>query len=105
RCGVIKARQHAQKGRLAATRCTQQREELALVNIQREVIHRGEITEFLGDVLEGDVRPRLRVVPGREAFANAAKRFHVEGSRPDLALVKTTPAESRRREAGAITGP
>src|SRR5690606_27090528 len=70
----------------------EQREELALINGQGQVVNGGEVAELLGDVLEDDIGLRRRVGPRREAPANAAKRFHLEVPRPDPALEGTMPA-------------
>src|SRR5690606_35886652 len=73
---MLEAGQHAQQRGLAAARRPEQREELALVDVERQVVDGGEIAEPLGDVAERDEGPRLRIVPGREAPADAAERFH-----------------------------
>ena len=77
---LVEAGEHAQQRRLAAARGAEQREELALVDDQRQVVDGDEIAELLGDVLKRDIRLRRGIGPRREAPANAAKRFHVPSS-------------------------
>ena len=62
--GGLEARQHAQQRGLAAARSAQQREELALVDVQRDIVDRREIAEFLGDVLNLDIGLGLGIPPG-----------------------------------------
>ena len=51
----LEARQHAQQRRLAAARAAEQAEDLAAVDVQRDVVDRDEVAELLGDVLDADV--------------------------------------------------
>ena len=51
---LLEARQHAQQRGLAAAGGAEQREEFAVVDIEREVVDGDEIAELLGDVLEGN---------------------------------------------------
>src|SRR5690606_31619028 len=73
---LLEAGEHAQERGLAAARRAEQREELALVDRQRQIVDGGEVAEPLGDVLEGDIGACRRIVPRREASADAAERFH-----------------------------
>ncbi len=50
--GSLEARQHAQQGRLARAGTAQQREDLALMNAQRDVIDRHRFVELLGDAID-----------------------------------------------------
>ena len=61
---LLEARQHAQQRRLAAAGCPQQAEYLTLVDLERYAIDRHEVAEALADVLNGDVRRAVRVLPG-----------------------------------------
>jgi hypothetical protein len=42
---LLEAGEHAQQGGLAAARCAEQREELALIDRQRQIVDGGEIAE------------------------------------------------------------
>jgi hypothetical protein len=57
--------EHAQERRLAATRCAEQAEDLALVDLEADVVNRLEIAERLRDPLDLDVRTRARIPPRR----------------------------------------
>ena len=65
--GVLEARDHAQRRRLAATGGAQQRDELAVLDGQRQGVDDGSRTEALGEVrlmltsvMRGDVPAGLR---------------------------------------------
>ena len=62
--GGLEARQHAQQRGLAAARSAQEREELALIDVQGDIVDRREIAEFLGDVLDLDIGLGLGIPPG-----------------------------------------
>ena len=49
---LVEAGEHAQQRRLAAAGGTEQREELALVDDQRQIVDGDEVAEPLGDVVE-----------------------------------------------------
>ena len=51
--------QHAQQRRLAAAGAAQQAEDLARVDVQRDVVDGDEVAEFLGDVLDANVGRRI----------------------------------------------
>ena len=59
RRGLLKAREHAQQGRLATTRTAQQRKDLALADRQRDLIDRHRVIKTL-DQFFGNQIPRLR---------------------------------------------
>jgi hypothetical protein len=71
---LLEAGDHAQRRRLAAPGRPEQREELALVDLQRETIHRHELPEAFGDPRQFDGHaapgiPRLlRPLPGASLF-------------------------------------
>ena len=65
-----------QQRRLSAAGRAEQREELALVDRQRQIVDGGEVAEPLGDVLEGDVGLGVGSFHGAKCPADAAKRFH-----------------------------
>lgn len=60
--------QHAHQRGLAAAGGTKQREELALVNIERQIIDGDKIAETFGDVFKADEGHRIGIVP-RAKFA------------------------------------
>ena len=71
----LEAGEHPQQRGLAAARRPEQREELALVDVERQVVDGGEVAEPLGDVLEAhDIGALRRIVPRREAHCGAADR-------------------------------
>ena len=49
---LLETCQHAQQRGLAAARGAQQREEFALLDVERDVVDGDEIAELLGDVVE-----------------------------------------------------
>ena len=53
--GMLEAADHAQRRRLAAARRAEHREELAALDLERQVVDRGDVVEALGDALEADV--------------------------------------------------
>ncbi len=61
--GLREARQHAQQRRLAAARGAHQREHLALVDAQIDVVDRGEGAEGLVDALDDDLRLGVGIEP------------------------------------------
>ncbi len=72
---VCEARQHPQQRRLAATGCPDEREHLALVDIQRDVVDRGMSAESLADAIDEDLRSRGRIEPRsyRRAVSTASQ--------------------------------
>src|SRR5690606_33106485 len=100
----LEAGQHAQQRGLAAAGRAEQRKELAFVDVQRQVVDRSEVAKTLGHILERDVGPRLWIIPGCEAPADATKRFHCRGS-PSRSLRWQGSAGSLcRRRAMLLTG-
>src|SRR5689334_5765599 len=53
---MLKSGNHAKRGRFAATRWPQHREEFALTNHQRRIFHGGESSELFGNILKFDSR-------------------------------------------------
>ncbi len=51
----IETGQHAQQGRLAAPGPAEQTEDLALIDAQRDIVHRNEIAKLLGDSVEAHI--------------------------------------------------
>jgi hypothetical protein len=73
--GISRPGQHAQQRGLAAAGAAEQAEELALVDVQGDVVHGDEITEAFADALDAQERPgigrfqgshdeRVRLFPG-----------------------------------------
>jgi hypothetical protein len=69
----LEACQHAQQRGLAAARRAEQGEELALVDVEREVVDGGEGTEPLGHVLKRDIGPGAGIFPWRKRPADASE--------------------------------
>ncbi|MNT61554.1 hypothetical protein D3C72_1992070 [compost metagenome] len=61
---LLEAGQHAQQCRFAGPRTTQEAEKFALVDVERDVVDRRDITEFLGDVPDPHEWLRLGIAPG-----------------------------------------
>ena len=72
--GCLEARQHAQQRSLAATGRAEQREELALVNVEREIVDGDEVTKPLGHIFKTDDRLLGWILPRREPDCGAAVR-------------------------------
>ena len=71
---LLQAGHHAQRGRLAAARRAEEHEELAVGDVQRQVIDRGGVAELLGDAVEADLCQRApfgRPVPGHGSSVTA----------------------------------
>ena len=64
--GRLEPRKHAQQRGLAAARRAEQREELALEYVEREVLDRGDGAEPLADGVEPHQRARRGIRPRRE---------------------------------------
>ena len=62
----LEAGDQAQERGLAATRWSEQGEEFAFKDIEREMIDCGSAAEALGDGLEAEQRTRVRIGPGRK---------------------------------------
>src|SRR6185437_80918 len=56
-------REHTQQGRLATAGGTDQREHLALVDVEADVVYRRAAAEGLGDAFDDDLRSRARIQP------------------------------------------
>ncbi len=61
---LLETSQHAHQRGLAATGGAEQREELTLVNIKRQIVDGDEITKTFGDVFKADEGHRIGIVPG-----------------------------------------
>ena len=70
----LEAADHAQGGRLAAAGGAEHREELAAVDLEREVVDRGDVMEAFGDSLEMDVDLCHSVPSGWEAAGDEPYR-------------------------------
>ncbi len=57
--GALEAGEHAQRGRLAAAGRPDQDEELAVPDVEREVVDRDDLAEQLVDVIEPDRRHQI----------------------------------------------
>ena len=68
----LEAGEQAQQRGLAAAGRAEQREELALEDVERQAVDRGDAAEALADGLEPHQRPRGRIGPGRERPPRAA---------------------------------
>src|SRR5205823_13434274 len=69
---LLEARDHAQARRLAAAARAEQREELALADRERDVVHRGNLAEAFTDALQRD---RHAPVLGHAASLNRCRRL------------------------------
>ena len=65
---------HAQGGRLAAARRAEEHQELAVGDVQRQVVDRGGVTEALGDAVEADLCQRAPFAFGRPACGHGSSR-------------------------------
>ena len=63
RARIFEAGHHAQQRRLAAARAAEQAEDLALEDLQRNIVDRDEVTETLGDVFDAHVGLGVRITP------------------------------------------
>ena len=61
---LLEAREHAQQRRLARARAAEQAEQLALEDVERDVVDRGDVAELLGDVADAHERLRVGIAPG-----------------------------------------
>ena len=84
--GRLEAGQHPQQRGLAAAGRPQQREELALVDVDADIVDRVDVAELLGDVLDLDERLGARVLPGLDPRA----------------LVAAAPGRGGRRRAAVL---
>src|SRR5690606_4378254 len=74
--GLLETGKHAQQRGLAAARGAKEGEELAFVDVEREIVDGGEVAEALGHIRKADIGTRRRVGPGREIAADIAGRSH-----------------------------
>jgi hypothetical protein len=72
-CRLLETGEHAQQRGLAAAGGAEQGEELAVIDIQRQIVDGGEIAEALGDVLDRNKRLGGRIGPRRKRTANIAE--------------------------------
>ena len=86
--GLLEAGDHPERGRLAAARRAQQREERPSWDLQVDVVDRGEVAEPLGDALELEVALRL------------AKSGHVSSPSPSWTTGRRTGCPRPRRAPG-----
>ena len=68
--GHLEPGQQAQQGGLAASRRTEQGEELVAVDVEAQPIDRGDFAKVLGNVLEAHQRRGRRIRPRREAASH-----------------------------------
>jgi hypothetical protein len=68
--GGLEAGEHAQKRGLAAAGRAEQREELALMDVEAELVHRGNVAKVLGDAGKPHQRLARSVRPWREAASH-----------------------------------
>ena len=80
--GRLEAGQHAQERGLAAAGRAQQGEELALVDVEADIVDGVDVAELLGDVLDLDERLGVRVLPGLDPVALVGARPGRGGGRP-----------------------
>jgi hypothetical protein len=74
----LEARQHAQQGRFARAGATQKGKDLALVDVQADVVYRQGAVKALGDALDAEKYLRLR----------GGIVGHGHRQRPDFTLVQ-----------------
>ena len=105
--GRLEAGQHAQQRGLAAAGRAQQREELALVDVEADIVDRVDVAELLGDVLDPDERLGVRVLPGLDPAALVAARRGAERAVavPGSLLHAHRPRSVPRSAAGDDAGP
>ena len=65
---LLEAGHQAQRGRLAAARRAEEHQQLAVGDVQRQVVDRGRVTEPLGDPVEADLCQRAPFAFGRPAL-------------------------------------
>ena len=63
---------HAQRGRLAAARRAEEHQQLAVGDVQRQVVDRGGVAEPLGDPVEADLCQRVPFAFGRPACGHGS---------------------------------
>src|SRR3546814_6015743 len=84
--GRLEAGQHAQQRGLAAARGAEQREELALEDVEGDVVDGDEVAETLGDADDLHVRLFARIVPWRPALAGGRAAAARGGGRKSTRL-------------------
>ena len=92
---VRESRQHPQQRGLAATRSADQREHLALVDLERDVIDRRVGVVGLADAVDEDLRRRPRIEP-----RGVGERFRLGHHHGRCAPVRNPPAAWRAAAAG-----
>src|SRR5205085_8736897 len=101
--GILEAGHHAQQRRLAAAGAAQQAEDLALEDLQRNIVDRDEITKPLGDVFDAHVSLGIRITPwltlGLVLVSASFRRLH---GRPPLHRPRKRPPLPKRRPPGSL---
>src|SRR5690606_154671 len=100
--GRLQARDDPQQRRLAAARGPEQGDEFDRVDVQRHIVQRPEVAEFLADVADSDAHALLPCAIGRSGGSSAAafmsrSCFH---SAADL-MTSVTTASNASSEATA----
>ena len=95
--GRFEPGEQAHQRALAAARGPEQAEELALVDVEAEIVDGGERAEALGHAVETDERGGRRVPPGREVAAGGA-----DGGTTGAATRSIPVNPIDRRTSGAI---
>jgi len=107
--GVVEAGEQAQRRRLAAARRTQQGEQLALVDRQRQLVDGGLGAELAGDAVEGEHRVAVVLVAGPHAVVGRRGDCLLDHRRDSLLVScppgpKAQPSRARRRPRGRTPG-
>ena len=71
---LLEPGQHAQQRGLAAARAAEQAEQLAAIDLQRDVVDGDEVAELLRDAVDVDVGRRLGVVPDGDLLLGPVDR-------------------------------
>ena len=79
---LFEAGEHAQQRGLAAARSAEQREEFALVDVERYIVDGGKWTELLGDCVDADEG----LGGGSSQTVWSPSRRFLRGHRPDAYL-------------------
>ena len=104
----LEAGEHPQQRGLAAARRAQQGEELALVDVEADIVDGVDVAELLGDVLDLDERLGARVLPGLDAVALVGARPRRDGGRfraSARSACSSPPLARLRSAAGHQLGP
>jgi hypothetical protein len=91
----------AQQGRLAAARGPQETDELAVVDIERNILESGEFPELLREIAD----PQIGLLLGPPVLAHGFRLTHTRAPAASLTFPKTqTQAHRPPRTAAAGTG-